>query len=102
MNLTEARTTWARLGPELAARGFIVPEATMLIPDGWKHNYNLAMDAQPATQTLANSAVPALLTTLIDPEVYRIVFSPNKAAEIATERKKGSWLDETAMFPVVE
>jgi hypothetical protein len=60
------------------------------------------MDAQPTLQTDPNSAVPTMLTTLIDPQVYEIVFAPNKAAEILGENRKGTWLDETAMFPSVE
>jgi hypothetical protein len=72
------------------------------IPDNWKHNFQLAMDAVPTLTTDPNSAVPAMLTTMIDPQVYRILFAPNKGAQILGEVKKGTWLDETAMFPVVE
>lgn len=62
----------------------------------------MAMDALPALVTDPNSGVPAMLTTLIDPQVYEILFSPTKAAEILGENRKGTWTDDTAMFPVVE
>lgn len=72
------------------------------IPQGWGMDFSLAMDAQPAIQTTANSGVPWQLTNIIDPQVYKILFTPNKAAQIYGERGKGSWLDETTMFPTVE
>lgn len=66
-----------------------------------KRNY-LAMDAQPTLFTQANSAIPAFLTTMIDPDVYKVLFAPTKGAEILGEVRKGTWVDQTAMFPVVE
>ncbi len=62
----------------------------------------LAMDAQPTLSTDPSSAIPAMLTTTIDPDVIRIIFSPLAFGEILGERKVGDWLDETRMFPVVE
>jgi hypothetical protein len=75
------------------------------LPDEFKRNYDMALDAVaniPTLSTDPNSAVPALLTTLIDPKVYEILFAPNMAAEIMGEVRKGTWLDETTMFPVAE
>ncbi len=83
-------------------RGVTFPEAVSYIPEQFRGRLDLAMDAQPGLSTEANSAVPAMLTTYIDPQVYEILFSPNKAAEILGERRNGDWLMETAMFPVVE
>lgn len=77
-------------------------EVKRYLPDEWRHNANLALDAQPTLSTDPNSAVPALLTTSIDPEVVRILFTPNKAAVIFDERRAGTWLDQTRLFPVVE
>jgi len=82
-------------------------EPRMYATPEFKRNYTLAMDAlgmdaQPPLSTDPNSAVPAMLTTLIDPDVYKVLFSPNRAAEILGEVRKGSWLDDTAMFPIVE
>ncbi len=65
-------------------------------------NYHIAMDALPTLVTDPNSGVPAMLTTLIDPNVYEILFAANKAADILGEVRKGTWLDQTAMFPVAE
>lgn len=77
-------------------------EVQAYTPQEFKTNYALAMDALPTMFTEANSGVPAILTTLIDPDVYRIVFAPNKAAEILGEVRKGTWLDDVTLFPVAE
>ena len=64
------------------------------------------MDAQVGTQptliTTANAGIPAFLTTWVDPQLIEILVTPNKAAEIYGEERKGDWLTETAMFPIVE
>lgn len=74
----------------------------------------LAMDAagpaltgQPPLTTVPSSAIPALLTTFIDPDILLIKFAANKAARIlgadgTGERKKGDWTEMVAMFPVLE
>lgn len=63
----------------------------------------LAADAQPTLVTTSNSGIPAFLSTYIDPKLIEILVSPMKAAEIVgNEVKKGDWVTETAMFPVVE
>lgn len=80
--------------PGAEVLGYVTPEM--------KDDYRVAMDALPTLTTDPNSGVPAMLTTLIDPEVYEVLFAPNKAAEILGEVRKGTWLDETAMFPVAE
>jgi len=68
----------------------------------WKQNFRLAMDAQPTLITTPNSGIPAFLTTIIDPQILKVLLAPNKAATIFGEVKKGTWLDQTAMFPLVE
>ena len=60
------------------------------------------MDAQPTLTTQANAGVPAMLTTFIDPQVYKILFAANKAAIILGEQKKGDWTAQTTMFPTAE
>lgn len=66
-------------------------------------NYRIAQDAQPSLVTVSNSGIPAFLSTYIDPKLIEILVNPMKAAEIAgLEVKKGDWVTETAMFPVVE
>ena len=77
-------------------------EPVAFMPPSFRRNYSLAMDALPVLSTDPNSGVPAMLTTLIDPEVYEVLFSPNKAAVILTEVRKGTWLDGATMFPVAE
>lgn len=103
MNLQEAMAGYRAHKAMFAERGITLPPSVMsYTPTAWKQNYKLAMDAQPALQTDPNSAVPWFLTNLIDPTVFKILFAPNKASEIFGEVRKGTWLDETAMFPVVE
>ena len=62
-----------------------------------------ACDAQPTLVTVSNSGIPAFLSTYIDPKLIEILVAPMKAAEIVgSEVKKGDWVTETAMFPIVE
>lgn len=102
MNLNEAITAWQADAARFAALGAVLTDVRSYIPDGFKQDFTLAMDAQPALTTSPNSAVPAFLTTMIDPQVFKILFAPNRGAIILGEVRKGSWLDQTAMFPVVE
>ena len=108
MNRQEAIASWQRHRGEWEARGLILPQAQMYVPDEWKNSdmslEALAMDTGAGTiSTDPNSAIPTMLTTAIDPEVIRIVFAPLAMAEIVGgERKVGDWLVETRLFPVVE
>lgn len=107
MNFQEAQALFRQHRAMHEARGvFAHPDAVAYIPEDWRMDFTMAMDAiagvQPALAGTPNSAVPAMLTTLIDPEVYEILFAANRAAEILGEKKKGTWLDETTMFPTVE
>jgi hypothetical protein len=105
MNLQESIQQWRADRPLLADNGLSFErgaEVQCYLPDEWRYNATLAMDALPTLTTDPNAGIPALLTTSIDPEVVRILFAPNKAAEIFTERRAGTWLDQTRIFPVVE
>ena len=107
-SLQKGIAAWRAHKPIHKARGADLPDVISYLPPEFKRNIDLAMDAlpqvtsQPPLATTANSAVPAFLTTLIDPQVFKILFAPNKAAIIFGENRKGTWLDETAMFPTVE
>lgn len=71
--------------------------------EGVAKSLRLAMDAQPTLVTTSNSGIPAFLSTFVDPKLIEILVSPMKAAAVVgDEIKKGDWLTETAMFPVVE
>lgn len=72
------------------------------LPEDLRQNFALAMDAQPALVTPANSGIPAWMTYYVDPEVIRVLQAPNEGAEILGEVQKGNWLTTTAIFPVVE
>lgn len=82
--------------------GITLPDCVGFSRPEWRRNLTLAMDAQPALVTTASSGIPAFLTTLIDPELLRILTAKNAGAEIFGEVKKGSFVDATMMFPVVE
>lgn len=86
----------------LSERGCTLWGAQDWMPAEWKHNFALAMDAQPALATTPNTGIPSFLTTIVDPSIITILFAPNKAAKIFGEVKKGDWTTQTAMFPMVE
>lgn len=102
----DAKAAFDQDRPLFESRGVTYEGVIAYVPEGFKSNFQMAMDAaslyQPGLTTDPNSAVPALLTTYIDPKVYEILFSPVKAAEILGEDKTGDWTMDTAMFPVVE
>lgn len=74
--------------------GFVEPQ--------FATNYGLAMDAQPALITVSNSGIPAFLTNYMDPKVITVLTTPNKAAQILGETKRGDWITRTATFAMVE
>ena len=98
----EAAQAWRSVAMALDAAGIVLPEAKAFMVDGWERSFELAMDAQPTLVTTPNSGIPAFLTTIVDPSIIEVLQAPVKAAKIAGEVRKGSWVDKTAMFPVVE
>lgn len=102
MNVQQSVATWRADRAHFEDLGIIMPEVQGYVTPELKRDYTLAMDAQPTLFTDANSALPAMLTTLIDPDVFEILFAPSRAADILGEKKKGTWLDDTALFPVAE
>ena len=102
MNTQEAIARWQSDAPQFEARGVHFPDVRSYLTPEMKRNYQIAMDAQPALTTTVNSGIPALFTTLVDPQVFEILFAPTRAAEILGEMKRGSWTDQTQLFPTVE
>lgn len=82
--------------------GVVIPMAQDYLNKDISNDFNLAMDAQPSLVTVSNAGIPAFLTNYIDPEMIRILVTPNKAAKILGETKKGDWTTMTAQFPTVE
>ncbi len=79
-----------------------IPQVGMQLA-GVAKNLAYAMDAQPTLITTSNAGIPAFLSTYLDPKVIDVLVAPMKAAEVVgSEIKKGDWVTETAMFPVVE
>ena len=102
MNVQEARSEWQADQAMLAEKGVVLPGVTSYLPDEYKRNFRMALDAQPTLSTDPSSAIPVMLTTMIDPKVIRVVFTPLQFAKILGEQKAGDWLEETRIFPVVE
>lgn len=107
-NRQESIRDWNADRAALAAAGLIMPGVRMYVPDEWRDGefsieQILAMDAQPGPLiTDPNSAIPSILTTAIDPDVIRVVFSPLEFADALSERKAGDWLEDTRIFPIIE
>ncbi|KAA0117873.1 DUF2184 domain-containing protein [Methylobacterium sp. P1-11] len=94
MKLEAHRARLEEFGIHVMAQDFL--------PREFRHNYNLALDAQPTLVTTPNAGIPAFLTQYVDPEVVRILQSPNEGADILGERKNGDWTTQTAFFSVIE
>jgi hypothetical protein len=108
MDRNEAITEWDAVKGVYEQNGLILFGARMLVPDEWKNSNAsisaIAMDASAGNLvTDPNSALPAMLTTAVDPELIRVVWAPLQMAKIlGGEKKAGDWLEETRIFPVVE
>ena len=102
MRLHEARAAWAQDQALLASQGVHLPDVKTYTPDEWLRDASLAMDAAPQFVSTPNSGIPFWLTTSIDPRVFKVLFSPNKASEIFPEIIAGAWEDQTRLFPLVE
>lgn len=98
----EAAAQWAADKPMHERNGIYMPDVRAYAYDAAKDDYTVAMDAQPTLQTDPNSSIPYFLTTMVDPTIIEILFAPTVAAEIAGEVRRGTWLDQQIMFPVVE
>jgi hypothetical protein len=102
MTYDEAINWFAADQPRFEENGIFLPDARAYVPPAFRKRFDLAMDAQPTLVTTSNSGVPAFLANYIDPKMIEILLTPNKAAEILGEEKKGDWVTLTAMFPIVE
>ena len=103
MNLQEARSQWLADRPRLEKLGIFFPGVQRYITDAEKMDDRIAMDALPGPLvTDPNSALPTILTTTIDPEIIRVVFSPLDFGMILGERQAGTWVEDTRLFPIVE
>lgn len=105
VTLAEAQAAFKKHLPMLRSRGItfddsVVPKS--YLPEAFRGNEALAMDAMPTLSTDPNSGIPIILTTFIDPQIYKILFAPLAAVEIYGEELKGDWTQDTTIFPVVE
>lgn len=111
--ISEATAAFQADKAMLSAKGVVLP-GTMrrYLTEGEKAN-GIAMDAVTGYQagmnglpgplsTDPNAALQWMLTSAIDPEIVRVIFSPLEFAEILGERKAGVWTEQTRFFPIVE
>lgn len=110
MNYQESVASWQAHRGEYEAKGIIMPGVVTYLPDEWKSNSalamdaipDLAMDAQPQLMTDPSAGMPLMLSSAISPDVFRILFTPNKAIEVLGEQKQGDWTMDVTFFPIVE
>ena len=82
--------------------GIVAPFAADYLSPEFRRNFSAALDAQPTLVTHPNSGIPSFFTQFVDPEVVRVMQTPNKGATILGEEKKGDWTTQTAWFPMIE
>lgn len=88
---------------QLAEYGIHMRDLAVYAEDAWRHDLDLAMDAQPALITTVNAGIPAFLANIVDPVVIEVVLAPLRAVEIAGgEVKKGDWTSMSLMMPLAE
>ena len=77
------------------------------LPDAQQY-LEIGMDAAPTNLlqsqmiSTVNAGIPAILTTIVDPNITRILTTPVKAAAIFGSAKHGDYTTTNDMFPVVE
>lgn len=111
-SVDEGRSLFQSHKTMLAQRGVHLPyQMQRYLTDDEKQQNRMAMDAAPIAAMGAvpgpasldpNAAVPWMLTSAIDPEIIRVLFSPLDFSEILGERKAGDWTEQTRFFPSVE
>jgi hypothetical protein len=89
-----------RYGIHLGAQGYMTVDALDDIDAAF--DAAMAMDAQPGLITQPNGAIPALMTTLIDPRVIEVLTMPEEMGSILGESLRGNWTSQTAMFNLTE
>ena len=90
--------------------GIVAPFAQDYLTPEFKRDFAAALaamgpianDAQPTLVTTPNAGIPSFFTQFVDPDVVRVMQTPNKGAQILGEEKKGDWTDQTAWFPMIE
>jgi hypothetical protein len=107
----QARAAFRADRAMLEERGVMLPYSmTRYLTEQEKRSGQLAFDAANTginglpgpLSTDPNAAVPWMLTSAIDPEIIRVIFSPLEFAAILGERKAGMWTEQTRFFPIVE
>lgn len=105
MSVQELRAQWQADRPRFERLGIhMLPTVQRYLAEDEKMDHGvLAMDALPGPlSTDPNSALPSILTTTIDPEIIRVIFSPLEFGDILGERQAGDWTEDTRLFPILE
>ncbi len=82
--------------------GIVFPGAVDYLPEEFRADHGLALDAAGPLVTVSNAGIPGYLLNYIDPELVRVLTTPMQGAVILGESKKGDWRTLTTTFPVVE
>lgn len=102
MRAQDAVSSWQSDAGMLARAGIHLADVQSYAAEEWGADYTLAMDAQPALMAPVSAGIPGLLTTIVDPRVISVIFAPTNAERIYGSVKRGTWLDDTVIFTVVE
>ncbi|MFY3695976.1 hypothetical protein ACOTEN_33210, partial [Achromobacter xylosoxidans] len=60
--------------------GIVFPGAMDYLPEEYRSDYGLAMDAAGQLVTVSNSGIPNFLLTYVDPELVRVLTTPMQGA----------------------
>jgi|WetSurMetagenome_2_1015567.scaffolds.fasta_scaffold00813_11 hypothetical protein len=106
-SISEARTAFRADKQVLIDKGIVLPyQMDRYLTAQEKRSGVMAYDAANGLpgplSTDPNAALPYMLTSAIDPEIIRVLFSPLQFAEILSERKAGVWTEQTRFFMNVE
>lgn len=105
--IADATAAFQRQKQQLVDAGVILPASMKrYLTVGEQRSGALAMDSinglPGPLSTDPNAALPWMLTSAIDPEIIKVIFTPLDFAKILGERKTGVWTDQTRFFPIVE
>ncbi len=82
--------------------GIVFPGAVDYLPEEFRADHGLALDAAGPLVTVSNAGIPSYLLNYIDPELVRVLTTPMQGAVILGESKICDWRTLTITFPVVE
>lgn len=86
----------------LRAKGIVFGDKRAQFLPNAKGKLKIAMDEAIPMITNANSTVPEMFATYIDPEIIEIITAPRTATEVFKEAKLAAWTDKRTAFQLSE